>query len=87
MMAYCAYYTEATRRIVAAIEAIIQTKGFKALYNQGGNLYPIPQELEQFYEKYEGLPPEQGRMTLLEGVNTMSEIEAMRRDSFDSSSI
>ncbi|KAK6348165.1 hypothetical protein TWF718_005978 [Orbilia javanica] len=87
IMAYCAYYTGAARGIVSAIEAIMQTKGFKSLYKQSSIMYPIPQELESFYEKYKGLPPGQRRITLLQEVNTMSEIEAMRRDSLESSSI
>ncbi|KAK6501501.1 hypothetical protein TWF481_009339 [Arthrobotrys musiformis] len=87
IMAYCAYYTEAARKIKTAIEAIMETKGFKSLYKQSGTMYPIPQELEKFYEKYRSLPPDQRRMTLLDEVNTMSEVEAMRRDSIPSSSI
>ncbi|KAF3203779.1 hypothetical protein TWF106_001862 [Orbilia oligospora] len=87
MMTYCTYYAGAATRTISAIEAIMETEGFKSLYKQSGLMYPIPKELEEFYEKYKGIPPEQRRMTLLEDVNTMSEIEAMRMDSLDTSSI
>ncbi|KAF3183432.1 hypothetical protein TWF225_000176 [Orbilia oligospora] len=87
MITYCIHYAGAATRTISAIEAIMQTKGFKSPYQQSGLMYPIPKELEEFYEKYKGIPPEKRRMTLLEDVNTMSEIEAMRIDSLDTSSI
>ncbi|KAK6358228.1 hypothetical protein TWF730_007578 [Orbilia blumenaviensis] len=87
MMAYCSFYTELTRRIATVIGAIMETKGFKELYDQSSMMYPVPQELEGFYEKYRGLPTEQSRTTLLDEVNAMTEVEIMRVDNMDLSSV
>ncbi|KAK6518071.1 hypothetical protein TWF506_005233 [Arthrobotrys conoides] len=87
IVAYCLHYEAAAKWTSSVIESIMKTGKFQLIYEQSNTLYPIPQELEGFYKKYESLPPGQRAVTLLEEINTMSEIEEMRRDGWDSSSI
>ncbi|EPS38245.1 hypothetical protein H072_8074 [Dactylellina haptotyla CBS 200.50] len=73
---YCTYYSEKLRAMFEIVDRIRKSDAFKSLYEVSG--FPLPRDLERFYNQYRNMPPAQRRITLARDIVTLSDAEEVR---------